>query len=64
MKKLLSLLLVLLILLSASSALAAKKKSKATPTPPPAEIGTAVVDPPEAIQRLLDVAYQEFRPQL
>ncbi len=60
MKKLLSLLLVLLILLSASSALAAKKKSKATPTPPPAEIGTAVVDPPEAIQRLLDVTYQEW----
>ena len=58
MKKCCALFLALVTLLLAPAALAAK--AKATPTPAPAEIGTAVVDPPEAIQRLLDVAYQEW----
>ena len=57
MKKLSSLFLVLLMLLPSPSLAA---KSKATPTPAPAEIGTEVVDPPEAIRRLLDVAYNEW----
>ena len=57
MKKVFALLLAALTLL-ASSALAAK--SKATPTPAPLEIGAEVVDPPEAIQRLLDVAHEEW----
>ena len=59
MKKVISLLLALFTLLSLSSAMAAKK-SKATPTPAPLEIGTEVVEPPEAIQRLLEVAYNEW----
>ncbi|MBQ9212093.1 MAG: CHAP domain-containing protein [Clostridia bacterium] len=58
MKKTLSLLLSLLMVFSAASALAAK--SKATPTPLPLEIGTELVSPPEQIQRLLDVAYNEW----
>ena len=59
MKRAFALLLSLLLLLSASSALAAKKP-KATPTPLPAEIGTELAEPPEQIQRLLDIVYNEW----
>ena len=58
MKKTIAILLALLTLFSLPAALAAK--SKATPTPAPMEIGTEIVDPPEAIQRLLEVAYNEW----
>ena len=59
MKKRIALFLAAMMLLTVPSALAAKKP-KATPTPMPAEIGTEIVDPPEAIQRLLDVAHNEW----
>ncbi len=49
---------LLLFLLDLSPALAAK--SKATPTPVPLEISREVVDPPEVIRSMLDIAYQEW----
>ncbi len=53
------LLLILACTLLFSSAEAASKK-KATPTPEPMEIEREVVDPPEAIQKVLDIAWQEW----
>lgn len=58
MKRFCSFILALLLTLSISPALGAK--SKATATPPPLEIGNEIADPPEEIQRLLDIAYQEW----
>ena len=60
MKKLLAVLssVLMIAVFTTSAALAAK--AKATPTPAPAEIQTEVVDPPEIIQHLLDVAYEEW----
>ena len=58
MKKILSLLLAMITLLAGSAALAAK--SKATPTPAPLEIGTDILEPPDAIHRLLEIAEQEW----
>ena len=58
MKRLTAFVLALLLLFSVPSALAAK--AKATPTPAPQEIGTALVEPPEQIQRLLDIAHEEW----
>jgi len=51
---LLSLCLLLGPLTSASAG------SKPTPTPPPVEMRTDVLQPPEEIQQVLDVAYQEW----
>ena len=48
-----------LILLCTSSAYAAKKE-KATPTPAPMTIQAEPADPPEQIQRVLDIAYEEW----
>ena len=58
--KRISVLLLALILLCSSSALAAKKE-KATPTPAPVEIQPEPADPPEQIQRVLDIAYEEWK---
>ena len=57
MKKSFAFLLSALLLFSAP-ALAAK--SKATPTPPPLEITAEPQEPPEQIQRVLDIAWQEW----
>jgi len=57
MKKLIALLLSLSLLLTAGPALA---KSKATPTPEPIDISVEPVDPPEQIQNLLNIAYNEW----
>lgn len=51
--------LALAMLCAMPNALAAKK-AKATPTPAPVDIITSVVQPPEAIQQVLDIAYQEW----
>ena len=51
--------LALALLCAMPNALAAKK-AKATPTPAPVDIITSVVQPPEAIQQVLDIAYQEW----
>ncbi len=59
MKRNLCLLLMLMLLPFHTSALAAKK-AKATPTPAPMEIGTEIVAPPESIQHLLDIVYNEW----
>ncbi len=56
MKRFYSLLIVLIMFVS--PALAAK--SKATPTPAPIEIDAELVEPPEQIQRLLDIVYTEW----
>ncbi len=59
MKRPVCLLLTLLLLLSSlPSALAAK--SKATATPEPVDITPEPVDPPEQIQQMLDIAFQEW----
>ncbi len=50
---------LLLLCSSASCALAAK--SKATPTPAPVEIPQEIVDPPESIRNLLDIALQDWK---
>lgn len=60
MKRIFSLLLAILLLLSASSAMAAKKKEKPTPTPAPMAIQAEPADPPAEIQRMLDIAYEEW----
>ena len=52
-------LLFALVLLCSSSALAAKKE-KATPTPAPVEIQPEPAEPPEQIQHMLDIAYNEW----
>ena len=52
-------LFLVLILLCSSSALAAKKE-KATPTPAPLEIQAEPADPPSLIQKMLDIAYNEW----
>lgn len=57
-KHLISIMLVLTLLFS-SSALAAKPK--ATHTPPPAEITKEIVEPPEEIQHLLEIVYNEWQ---
>ena len=59
MKRIVSLLLALVLLFSASAAMAAKK-AKPTATPAPIEIQTEPADPPELIQRLVDIAYEEW----
>lgn len=59
MKRFLPLFLAALLWLSPSISQAAKK-AKATPTPPPAEIETGVVEPPEQIHRLLEIAHHEW----
>ena len=59
MKRLTSFFLALLLLCSSTAALAAKKP-KATPTPAPQEIGTEIIEPPEQVLRLLEVAYDEW----
>ena len=66
MKRFFSVLLVLMMLpvWGASAA-----KSKATPTPAPMDITTEVVEPPLPIQRLLNIAWQDWqdaagRPQI
>jgi len=59
MKRVFALLLSLLLLCSAPAAQAAKK-AKPTPTPAPMEIGREVVEPPEQIQHLLDVTYDDW----
>ncbi len=51
-------LLLLSMMLLAAPACAAK--SKATPTPAPLEIGLEPVEPPEEIQHLLDIVYNEW----
>ena len=48
------------LLLVCSTALAAKGKEKPTHTPPPAEITSEIVEPPEQIQRLLEIVYNEM----
>ena len=48
------------LLLVCSTALAAKGKEKPTHTPPPAEITSEIVEPPEQIQRLLEIVYNEW----
>lgn len=57
MKKIVTLLLLLSMFLPGSSLAA---KAKTTPTPPPMEIGTELVDPPEVIRNVLDIAYTEW----
>ena len=47
---------LLLLSLGTNGALAAKS----TPTPPPVQIETALAEPPAEIQRMLDIAYNEF----
>lgn len=59
MKRFISVILCMLLLFSLSSASAAKK-SKSTPTPEPVDIGTDLVNPPEKIQQMLEIAYQEW----
>lgn len=56
MKRLISLLLILLMLPAVSLA----AKAKATPTPPPMEILAEPADPPAEIQRLREIAYDEW----
>ena len=56
MKRFLSLLLIPFFLFSSAYA----AKSKPTPTPAPMEIPAEVIDPPEEIQYLLDIAYQDW----
>ena len=56
MRKLFSLILALTLLLPALSQAAAK----ATPTPPPTETVTQLMEPPEEIQQVLDLAYSEW----
>ena len=53
----LSLTLALMLLLSVPAEAA---KAKSTPTPPPQEIEREVVEPPEIIRNMLDIAYQEW----
>lgn len=55
-----ALLLALLFLCSAAPALAAKK-AKPTATPAPLEIPGDQVDPPEQIQHLLEIVYNEWK---
>lgn len=57
-KRFSSLLLSAVLLFSVSGAQAAK--AKATATPPPLEIVSEPAEPPEEIQRLLDIVYQEW----
>nr|AHF25651.1 hypothetical protein [uncultured bacterium Contigcl_30] len=58
-KRFLSILTVFVLL--SSSALAAKKKAKPTATPMPAQIEeTVIAEPPEIIQKMLDIAYAEW----
>ena len=59
-RRITALLLALVLLCSAASTLAAKKKAKATATPPPLEITAEPVEPPEQIQHLLDIVYNEW----
>ncbi len=56
MKRFLSLLLIPFFFFSSAYA----AKSKPTPTPAPMEIPAEVIDPPEEIQYLLDIAYQDW----
>lgn len=59
MKRFMVLMLTLFFVISGQSALAAKK-TKATPTPEPIEISHSPEEPPEKIQHLLDIAYNEW----
>ena len=59
MKRLVACLLVLLLLIPGSVSLAAGKK-KSTPTPPPQTIDPGLIDPPEIIQQVIDIAYNEW----
>ncbi len=52
--------LTVLVLLLASLPCALAAKSKATPTPEPVAITSEVLDPPEAIQQMLDIAWKEW----
>ncbi len=54
------LLIAVCVLLVAPQAEAASKKAKATPTPAPVEIEREVVEPPETIRNMLDIAWQEW----
>ena len=56
LKRFLALLTVLCLLLGSAQA----KESKATPTPAPLDIGTEIKTPPEQIQQVLDIAYNEW----
>ena len=59
-RRITALLLALVLLCAAASALAAKK-AKPTATPEPLEISKDPVDPPEEIQRLLEIVYNEWK---
>ena len=59
-KKGMAILSAFILLLTASPAEAAKSKSSATPTPVPLEIDRDVIEPPEVIRSMLDIAYQEW----
>jgi len=54
-------LLFLLILAITCPSLSLAAKSKATPTPMPQSISEEPVDPPEIIQKALDIAYEEWQ---
>ena len=59
MKRAICILFIVTALFYAPSSLAAK--AKATPTPAPMEIETTLVEPPEEILRVLDIAYREWQ---
>ena len=54
------LLICSVVIFLAPSAHAASKKASATPTPPPVEIERSVAEPPEIIQKVLDIAWEEW----
>ncbi len=57
MKRMIGLLLTFCLLCSGSAFAA---KAKPTPTPPPQDIVRDVIDPPEIIQNVIDIAYTEW----
>ena len=60
MKKGLAFLAAVLMAFGTLPAQAAKEKEKATPTPVPLEIEREVVEPPDVIHHMLEIAYQEW----
>lgn len=60
MKKVLALVLILCCICASCNCALAASKAKATQTPPPVDVIAEPIDPPEGIQRMLDIAYTEW----